>query len=67
MRDIFHDIVKTIDPSLTDEEIYKHFDDLVSGETMVCDDMFGTMLITFVPDKELISGYSRGHIEIAAQ
>lgn len=67
MREVFHDVVKTIDLSLTDEEIYKHFDDLIAGETTVSDDVFGTMIITFVPDKELTSGYSRGHIQVAAQ
>ena len=30
-------------------------------------DPFGTMLILYVPDKDLSSGHSRGHIGIDAQ
>ena len=30
MRDIFHDVAVTIDPSLSDEEVYAHFDEFGS-------------------------------------
>ena len=65
MRDIFHDISVTIDPSLSDEEVYAYFDELVSSE-YIKEDVLGSMGIRYVPDKELSSGYSRGHIEITA-
>ena len=67
MRDVFHDIAKTIDPTLSDEDIYTYFDDLVSGDYMKENDPFGTMLILYVPDKDLSSGHSRGHMVIDAQ
>ena len=67
MRDIFHDVAITIDPSLSDEEVYAHFDELASSEYMKEGDVLGSMVILYVPDKELSSGHSRGHIEISAQ
>lgn len=67
MRDIFHDVAVTIDPSLSDEEVYAHFDELTSSEYMKEGDVLGSMVILYVPDKELSSGHSRGHIEISAQ
>ncbi len=67
MRDIFHDVAITIDPSLSDEEVYAYFDELVSNEFMKEGDILGSMVILYVPDKELSNGHSRGHIEIGAQ
>ena len=67
MRDVFHDVAKAIDSSLSDEDIYGYFDDLTSGDYMKENDPFGTMLILYVPDKDLSSGHSRGHIGIDAQ
>lgn len=67
MRDVFHDVAKAIDSSLSDEDIYGYFDDLTSGDYMEENDPFGTMLILYVPDKDLSSGHSRGHIGIDAQ
>lgn len=67
MRDIFHDVAITIDLSLSDEEVYAHFDELASSEYMKEGDVLGSMVILYVPDKELSSGHSRGHIEISAQ
>ena len=48
-------------------DIYGYFDDLTSGDYMKENDPFGTMLILYVPDKDLSSGHSRGHIGIDAQ
>ena len=67
IRDIFHDVAVTIAPALSDEEVYAHFDELVSNEYMKEGDVLGSMVILYVPDKELSSGHSRGHIEISAQ
>ncbi len=67
MRDVFHDVAITIDPSLSDEEVYAHYDELVTNEYMKEGDVLGSMVILYVPDKELSSGHSRGHIEISAQ
>ena len=67
MRDVFHDIVMTIEPELSDEEVYNYFDNLVTGEYLKENDTFSSMLITYVPDKDLSSGHSRGRIDIDAQ
>lgn len=67
MRDIFHDVAITIDPSLSDEEVYSYFDSLITNEYRVEDEVLGTMSIFFSPDKELSNGHSRGHIEIRSQ
>ena len=67
MRDVFHDVAITIDPSLSDDEVYTYFDELVSSEFMKEGDTLGSMVILYVPDKELSNGHSRGHIEISAQ
>lgn len=67
MRDVFHDIAKTVDPSLTDDEIYAYFDGLISGGVQSSGTKLGSMEISYSPDIELSAGHSRGHIEIAAQ
>lgn len=67
MRDAFYCVVKAIEPSLSDDEIYTYFDQQMSNEYMVTDDLFSTMLVSYFPDKELSSGHSRGHIEVKAQ
>lgn len=67
MRDIFHDIVITIDPSLSSDEVYRHFDNLIVRDNLEEDSILGSVLILFVPDRELSNGHSRGHIEIRAQ
>lgn len=67
MRDVFHDVVTTIDPSLTDEEVYACFDGLVAGEIFSDDVEFEKMTVIFMPDVELSAGHSRGHIEIKAK
>ena len=66
MREVFHDVALTIDPSLSDKEVYAHFDELVGNEYIKDDDVLGSMVILYVPDVELSSGHSRGHIEISA-
>lgn len=66
MRNIFHDVVITIDPELSDDEVFAYFDELVKNEHMT-DGAIGTMTINFVPDLELSGGHNRGHITIDAQ
>lgn len=67
MKDVFHDVIKAIDPSLSDDSVNSYFDKLIDKGTMVENDAFGNTKVTFVPDKDLSSGHSRGHIELAAQ
>ena len=65
MRDVFRDVMKTIDSSLSDDDIYSYFDTMVAGKQST-----GTLSnaeISFTPDVDLSSGHSRGHIEVGAK
>ena len=66
MKEVFHDIVRAIESSLSDDEINSYFDNLVSNET-ITDSNLGSLKIKYIPDKELSYGHSRGHIEVIAQ
>ncbi|EPR92234.1 hypothetical protein M058_01655 [Streptococcus mitis 17/34] len=66
MKEVFHDIVKSIESSLSDDEINNYFDNLVSNETLT-DSKLASLKIELVPDKELSNGHSRGHIKVIAQ
>lgn len=66
MKEVFRDIVKSIEPSLTDDEINSYFDKLVSNEA-ITDSNLASLIIKYVPDKELSYGHSRGHIKVIAQ
>lgn len=67
MRNIFRDVIKAIDKTIVDEEIYNCFDSLLLDGYLKSGISLGDAIITFCPDKELSNGYSRGHIEIAAK
>ena len=66
MKEVFRDIVKSIETSLTDDEINSYFDNLVSNEA-ITDSNLASLIIKYVPDKELSYGHSRGHIKVIAQ
>ena len=66
MKEVFHDIVKSIESSLSDDEIDNYFDNLMSNEIKT-DSNLETLKIEHIPDKELSYGHSRGHIEVIAQ
>ncbi|MFS9255881.1 hypothetical protein QM458_03380 [Streptococcus infantis] len=66
MKEVFHDIVKSIETSLSDDEVNNYFDNLVLNET-ITDSTLGSLKISYVPDKELSYGNSRGHIKVIAQ
>ena len=66
MKEVFRDIVKSIETSLTDDEINSYFDNLVSNEA-ITDSNLASLIIKYVPDKELSHGHSRGHIKVIAQ
>ena len=66
MKEVFHDIVKSIESSLSDDEIDNYFDNLMSNEIKTGSNL-GTLKIEYIPDKELSNGYSRGHIKVIAQ
>ena len=66
MKEVFHDIVKSIESSLSDVEINNYFDNLMSNEIKTGSNL-GTLKIEYIPDKELSNGYSRGHIKVIAQ
>ena len=66
MKEVFHDIVKSIESSLSDDEINNYFDNLMSNEIKTGSNL-GTLKIDYIPDKELSNGHSRGHIKVIAQ
>ena len=66
MKEVFRDIVKSIETSLTDDEINSYFNNLVSNEA-ITDSNLASLIIKYVPDKELSYGHSRGHIKVIAQ
>ena len=61
MREIFHDVMKAIDPSLADDDIYDYFDTMVTDKQSK--GTLSTAEISFSPDVD----YQRGHITISAQ
>lgn len=67
MRDIFRDVIKAIDSSVDDDEIFNCFDSLILDGKLQSDVSLGDTMITFCPDVELSYGYSRGHIRIEAK
>lgn len=67
MRDVFCDVVRTIDPSVTADQASTFLDSLISGGVIADDQQIGTARVLFVPDAELSNGHSRGHIEVSAQ
>lgn len=67
MKEVFHDVIKTIIGNIPDEDINSYFDKLVSNEYMLTEEAFDNLEITFFPDKELSKGQSRGHIEIRSK
>lgn len=64
MRDVFHDVILAIDPSLSEEDVYSLFDDMLSGN-LLTEREIGNITVTFCPDKDLSNGASRGHITIS--
>lgn len=65
MRDVFIDVTRAIDQSIDSESSGAFFDSLLAGDVIVEDASLGNTVVTFVPDKELSGGRSRGHIEIS--
>ena len=63
MKSVFHDIVRTIDETLTDDEINSYFDSMISAGTQA-ESTLGTVDVFYSPDVDLSKGHSRGHIEI---
>lgn len=50
MRDVFHDTVRVLDPSLSDEEIYAYFDTKVSGGDTA--DTLGRVSVYYQPKSD---------------
>lgn len=65
MRSAFCEVAMTIDQSIESENAGAFFDSLISGDIIVEDASLGNIVVTFIPDKELSQGYSRGHIEVS--
>lgn len=67
MKEVFHDVIKTISSTTSDEDINSYFDKLVSNEYMITEEVFNDIEIKFVSDIELSKGHSRGHIQIRSK
>ncbi|MCI6156551.1 MAG: hypothetical protein MR660_00325 [Peptoniphilaceae bacterium] len=65
MKTVFRNVVKTIDDSLSDQEINDFFDTIVKGY-QVENQKLGKTKVSYSPDVELSNGYSRGHITVDA-
>lgn len=61
MKEVYFYTVKTLDNTLSDDEINNVFDSL--GEYKL-EETLNTVNIVIYPDKELSGGYSPGHIDI---
>lgn len=61
MRDVFYYTVKTLDNTLSDEEIYEVFDNREDKQYKAT---LNSLAIEIYPDLELSSGHSRGNIQI---
>lgn len=65
MRDVFRDVVVSIDPSLSDEEIYAYFDKMMElGGFKEEGPILGNTEISYSPDVDLSWGRSRGYIKV---
>ena len=56
MKEVFHDVIKTIIGDAIDNDINSYFDNLVSNEYMVTEEAFNKLEIIFFPDKKLSKG-----------
>lgn len=65
MKAVFHDIVKTIDPSILEEKIASYFENMLSGEGFL-DQEFGRTKISYGPDVHTNEYHQRGFIKVGA-
>ena len=67
MRSVFHDVVKTLDSSLDDSEIYALFDSSVSNPPKVRrNHKLGGVTINYFPDEQRGMDTVRGHLTLKA-
>lgn len=67
MRDVFHDTVKAIDPSLSDEEVFEYFDNAVNDPAYRGNQTLGSVSVFFSADYDSSNGdHHRGRIEVGA-
>ena len=65
MREVYYYTVKTLDNTISDEDIYKIFDGKMNEEEgYLGEQTISTLKILITPDLELSGGHSRGHIDI---
>ena len=66
MRDVFHDVVATLDPTLSDDVIYDAYDRALEENLIVENVQLGTVTYTWTPTVELSSGPSFGRFEVSS-
>ena len=65
MREVYYYTVKTLDNTLSDEDIYKIFDGRMNDEDEYKGEQtLSSLTILITPDMELSGGHNRGHIDI---
>ena len=68
MRDVFHDVCLTLDPTISDAEIYNLFDSSVSNPPAERrNHKLGTIVINYFPDEKRGLDTVRGHLELKAE
>ena len=65
LRDAFHDVVATLDPNLSDEEIYAAYDAALEYGYLIEDEALGNVNYMWCPTVELSRGTSLGHFEVS--
>lgn len=65
MHEAFCNAVMAIDQTVDAQTAGSFFDSMLTEGVLVEGSALGNTLVTFVPDKELSGGYSRGHVEIS--
>lgn len=65
MREVYYYTVKTLDNTLSDEDIYRIFDGRINDEDEYKGEQtLSSLKILITPDMELSGGHNRGHIDI---
>ena len=64
MKKPFHDTVKALDETLSDEEIDTFYDSFLQEERKGAGNSLGNLSVNYTPNIEMSNGMSRGYVEI---
>ncbi len=57
MKELFRDVVSTIDPNLSNEEIYSYFDQMSQGHYAQIGERLGNTVVEYSPDMDSFRGW----------